>query len=286
MQGADWIFAFASAIGNGHLANQLPCQDSCRVEKFANFTIALVSDGAGSCANSHIGSKQACDFGLYRFEHEIKKHHWDQQGHLPSLAQWHEVAKHVMAGIREDLENYSMNNELEFKSLSCTLLVAILLPSALLFTHIGDGRAGFCNPQNEWFPIMTPFHGQEANETVFITSDIWDDSIVDFYTESTIVQEPIKAFCLMSDGCEKAAFECNLYDPEKEVYYDPNRPFKDFFQKNIDKHLPHMHATGKTQDEINALWETFLTSGNEKLRQETDDKTMVLAVQLTPPSIL
>jgi hypothetical protein len=57
-------------------------------------------------------------------------------------------------------------------------------------------------------------------------------------------------------------------------------PYKDFFHKNVHIHLPNFQAAGKSQEEINQLWEKFLTSGNEKLKNEPDDKTIVLAVKI------
>ena len=94
-----------------------------------------------------------------------------------------------------------------------------------------------------------------------------------------MITENVKAFCLLSDGCEKASFECNLYDKDKEIYFDPNIPFKEFFHKNVNVHLPNMHKEGKTQEQINELWHNFLMSGNPKLKVELDDKTMILAVK-------
>lgn len=127
--------------------------------------------------------------------------------------------------------------------------------------------------------MMVPFHGHEANETVFITSEIWYDEVIDSYLGCNIIKNDVKAFCLLSDGCEKAAFECNLYDEEKETYYDPNRPYVPFFQSNIDA-IPKLFDSGKSQLEINDAWRRFLTDGNEKLKIESDDKTIILGVKV------
>ena len=156
--------------------------------------------------------------------------------------------------------------------------MVITLNDGLLVTHIGDGRAGYLNAADEWHALITPFHGSEANETVFITSDIWSDDIIDTYLSADVVAGEVKAFCLLSDGCEKAAFECNLYDAENEVYYDPNRPFPLFFKSNIDI-IPKLFENGLSQDEVNTNWQAFLAGGNETLKTESDDKTLILAVK-------
>ncbi len=86
------------------------------------------------------------------------------------------------------------------------------------------------------------------------------------------------AFCLLSDGCEKASFEVNLFDADTNKYYDPNRPYLPFFEPNIYA-LQNLYEQQKSQTEINQLWADFLEAGNNKLRIEPDDKTMILAVR-------
>lgn len=280
MQPPKWICAYSSVIGNSHITENIPCQDFCNIGNYEKFMISIVSDGAGSCINSDKGSKQVCEFALYHFESEIKKQDWYKSNEIPSQEVWHLFAKQILLSVTKDLENYSKNNDLPFKSLSCTVIIVIALENYLLVTHIGDGRAGYCNQEDDWFSMITPFHGKEANETVFITSDIWHNGVIDIYLESRVITENVKAFCLLSDGCEKASFECNLYDQDKDIYSDPNTPFKEFFHKNVNVHLPNMHKEGKTQEQINELWHSFLTEGNPKLKTEFDDKTMILAVKL------
>jgi hypothetical protein len=283
MQKQKWIFAYASAIGNSHITEKIPCQDFCSVENYNNFSIAIVCDGAGSCSNSQIGSKNVTEFCQFHFGNLIKKHKWNLSK-LPTQKYWHSEAKKTLRTIKEDLVNFSINDNLDFKSLSCTVIVTIVLKHGLLVTHIGDGRAGYCNMKDEWFPTITPFHGELANQTVFITSDIWNEKDIDNYIESKVIKEQVKAFCLLSDGCEKASFECNLFDQVKETYYDPNKPYSLFFNPNV-KILPELHNQNKTQEEINTLWETFLTKGNEKLKIEPDDKTLILGVRVIKESL-
>ena len=274
-----WRFAFASAIGNSHIDNQLPCQDYCQVEVYQDTIISVVCDGAGSATHSDLGAKQVVLDCLSRFADAMKSKAWHKEKKFPTLSIWHEVAKDTLKRVRQDLENFSLAAELPLKSLACTVIVVINLKNGLLVTHIGDGRAGYCNQAGEWFPLIKPFHGEEANETVFITSDIWTSELQEIYIESAVIKNDVKAFCLLSDGCEKAAFECNLYDSEKEVFYDPNRPYPLFFDANVAA-LPKLFENGSTQEEINSQWQIFLTNGNGKLRVESDDKTLILAVKV------
>lgn len=278
MQQHNWYFAYASVVGNSHVLENIPCQDFCKVEIFDTYCIAVVCDGAGSCTNSHLGAQQVTAFCIYHFSTLMKNKKWDTINGKPTQEDWHKEAKRTLYLIKEDLEKYSMNHDLELKSLSCTVIVTIALQDGLLVTHIGDGRAGYCNMNNEWLPTITPLHGELANQTAFITSDIWDDELIDNYIESNVINNDFKAFCLLSDGCEKATFECNLFNPETETYFDPNKPYSLFFDPNV-KILPTLYKQAKTQEEINSLWETFLTNGNDKLKNEPDDKTLILCVK-------
>ena len=168
------------------------------------------------------------------------------------------------------------------ESLSCTIIVVIQLKNKLLVTHIGDGRAGYCNDNDEWFSMIKPCKGDYSNETVFITSNIWnDENSIDQYIESRIVEYVnLKAFCLLSDGCENASFECYKYDDELKTAFEINKPFKEFFHDNINNHLPKIIARGICEEELNEIWAEFLRTGNETLQKENDDKSMILAFKI------
>jgi len=277
MQKYDWVFAHSSVRGNSHLLENIPCQDANEVFQHPKFNICVVCDGAGSCSYSDLGAKIVSTSCLFHFKELINKNRWYQRRKFPTYSKWHKQAKNTLSIVKEDLINYSIQENIDLKNLSCTVIVLITLDSGILVTHIGDGRAGYCNINDDWFSIIRPYKGELANQTVFITSDIWKDDIIDNYIESNIIDDNIKAICLLSDGCEKAAFECNLFNEEEGLYYDPNKPYPLFFNTNV-KLLPSLKKMGK-EEEINKLWEEFLTSGNDTLKFEPDDKTIILGVK-------
>jgi serine/threonine protein phosphatase PrpC len=280
MKKTNWIYANASVIGNSHITHNVPCQDASKVGVFDNFLIAVVSDGAGSCKNSELGSEAVCNFSIKQFSELVEKNKWFLKEKYPSEKEWDTISKQELKKIKEQLKQLSQDEEeLEFNTLACTLIVVIAFNDRLLVTHIGDGRAGYCDNNDNWHSMISPFQGDQPNETVFITSEIWSDDKINYYIESRIIKNTVKAFCLLSDGCEKAAFECNLYDKETEKYYDPNLPYKEFFHKNINLHLPNLFKSKKSQKEVNEHWNEFLKSGNPTLARESDDKTMILVVR-------
>jgi len=273
----NWVAAYASVIGNGHVTEKIPCQDAC-LTKFENgYGIAVVCDGAGSCEFSHIGATQVCNFAYRHFKELIENNKWIDQ--LPSTENWRDAALETIFQVKTDLVSYSTEEDIDFKALSCTCMCAIFFPFGLLLVQIGDGRGGYLE-NGEWKSLFKPFQGEFANETVFITSKIWDDSAIDKYITFKVINNPVEAFCLLSDGCEKASFQINLFDKEKEIYFDPNLPYPNFFNPNIEA-LKQLKEASKTQEEINELWTEFLTNGNPKFQVETDDKTMILVVNLS-----
>ncbi len=100
------------------------------------------------------------------------------------------------------------------------------------------------------------------------------------YISTDVFDFPIDAFCLLTDGCERAAFQINLFNEAEELYFDPNLPYPNFFNPLVTT-LKGLIEGEQTQDEINVLWANFLTNGNPKFEIETDDKTMILAINLS-----
>jgi hypothetical protein len=267
-----------SVIGKSHIETGIPCQDSNFSKKINDngWGIAIVADGAGSAKNSHDGSKFVVHKAAQVFAEAMDKTDWYQNNQLPSESEWHQFSKQQLWKLRQLLEKYANWRNVEIKSLACTVIIVIYSPVGILITHIGDGRAAYCDSNYVWKSMMTPYKGEEANATVFITSDIWNGNINRFI-ESRIINEKIIAFALMSDGCEKACFECSKFNPATNKWSDPNNPYPKFFQPVL-KTLINMEKNQIPANEIQAKWKKFLEVGNTTLKNEPDDKTMILGI--------
>lgn len=281
---ATWVVAYASIIGNGHILHGLPCQDSCTHKQLNDtWSIAVVADGAGSASHSDEGSNFVARNTAHCFEEVLARQEWNSAAQMPTPEAWREEALHALQIVRQRLTLYSENKGLNYSSLACTVLVALYSPFGILTTHIGDGRAAYSTAPNDWKALIEPFRGNEVNETVFITSNIWTTEGVEKYVQTGIIKEDIRAFALLSDGCEKGSFEVNILDDEQKKYHDPNRPYVRFFEPNVQG-LLQLHKEQKTQEEINTIWGGFLTDGNKSFKHETDDKTMILGI-VVPPKV-
>ena len=149
-------------------------------------------------------------------------------------------------------------------------------------SHIGDGRAGYCTESGQWKSLLIPHKGEEANQTIFLTSSPW---ITDndfqmsgvLVPESRVISEKVIAFTLMSDGCENHSFDCSKMDYEKNKWLDPNLPSEKFFNPLLEQ-LKQMHNHKVAFEEVTANWIKFIEEGTPGLKEESDDKTLILGI--------
>ena len=270
----DWIIAKGTEIGLRHIENGSNCQDSHGLfyNQGENYGIAIVSDGAGSALNSELGSKFLVEKGLVLINEFINESSVAEILKSDPVTLNDSFIK-CFKKLYEELNVYSGLHSLLVKSLASTVIVVIFSHDGLVCSHIGDGRAGYQDHHGEWFSVLDPFKGQEENQTVFITSDIWGTP--ENFVRTQIVNQPIQSFAVLSDGCEGACFELNRFNHELLVYERMNNPYPRFFNPNIQV-LRTLFDEGKSNSDIDALWSLFLKSGNEKLRDEYDDKTLIL----------
>lgn len=276
----EWLIIGASVRGNGHISMGLPCQDSSNYKSLGNgWGIAVTSDGAGSAKRSEIGSAIAVQRAIFHFEKLIMDRNWIGKQMLPSEAEWIKLSFKVLKLIHDEIESFSIQKDVNFKDLSSTIIVVIHSPFGLLVCHIGDGRAGYQDSNGEWHSLITPHKGEEANQTIFIPSDFWK---IPFYEmsgvtvpESRVITGKIKAFTLMSDGCESTSWKCNLFNEATNKYYDPNLPHKPFFDSIVNTLLT-FNKENIPNEERKVKWASFITKGNDSFIKESDDKTMIV----------
>lgn len=274
----DWLIVGGSSIGRSHVEGSMPCQDNFFLSAITeNVGIAVVSDGAGSAKNSQLGSKFVSERAAIIFSQIVESEIGLESLKNLSEEEWSNLAKRGLFQARMDLEEFSVKEGLKLESLACTVIVVIYHPQGILVTHIGDGRAGYLSLEKGWMPLIIPFKGEEANETVFITSKIWNEKDIDTYLEAKVFNDEYSGFTLMSDGCESHSYLCSVFDENSQTWTDPNMPFPKFFDPLMDG-IKKMKESGLSPEEIESKWIDFLRSGTKGLSNEPDDKTLVLAV--------
>lgn len=265
MTNNSFLPVYASVIGLGHIMQKMPIQDASGYEYWENgWGCAIVCDGAGSCMYSHIGSALCVDF----FIRKLKSTDWDRL-----LLSQEKLQKEIHILFYQCLHHLQYSGY-PLDELGCTVNGVVFSENTLISFHLGDGRAGYCDPEGNWKPLFTPQKGEEANQTVFITSPLWQENPAQ-WVDIEVVQKPYTAFCVLSDGCEKAAFECNIWVEEEQRFKDPNLPYSKFFNPLVQG-IKQLYTQNKTFAEIQQLWKQFLREGNKTLAQETDDKSLIL----------
>lgn len=276
----EWIIVGASVIGRGHIESNMPCQDSNSYVSLDNgWGIAITSDGAGSAKHSHVGSKIVVTRAKSYFEQLIISSSWYKNNILPDDMTWAKAAFKALKAVRDDMQKFAEEKQANLESFAATVIVVVHTPMGLLVAHIGDGRAGYQDKSGTWHSLITPHKGEEANQTIFITSDFWN---IPFYEmsgvsvpETRVIRESAKSFVLMSDGCEHTSWDCNLYDADKGIYYDPNTPHVAFFNPLIETLKEHKKEQLPFIDR-SEKWSNYLDKGNKSFIKEADDKTMIL----------
>ena len=279
-----WVIVGASVKGNGHIQSNMPCQDNHMFESLDNgWGIAIVSDGAGSAAHSELGSKIVVSRGIFHFKKLIEKERWIAKQSLPTDIEWFQKSYAVLKDIRNDVMMVAQKNKIDVKSLSATCLVVIYSPFGLLTVHIGDGRMGYKSISGEWKSMMIPHKGEEANQTIFLVSDFW--SIPNYemsgvlVPECRVIRENVKAFALMSDGCENTAWLCSALNSNTGKYEDRNLPFEKFFNP-LEETLLTFDKNSILEEERQSKWYKFIESGTSGFSKEQDDKTMIYAINI------
>ncbi len=261
-----WSYALASIAGRKHLkAGALSEDNACiypitEPQGTTSGLIAIVCDGAGSASKGREGAQWLSHTLGGDLVLIISDNHT-----LPEEA-------------RIILSLASLRNQLALKSsesghiisdyhTTCICLISIAGQGSCLF-HIGDGRAAWRSTAGEWKSAMTPHSGEYAGETVFF-DQLFDSEArfqSDYFELRYFSPEEVSAFALLSDGCERASFELN---------HGTNVPYQRFFETNWQA-LKQMSAAEYTQEQINSIWTSYLESGTDVLREESDDKSMIL----------
>lgn len=267
-----------SMRGKSHIKDNKPCQDNHWFENIhEGWDLYVVSDGAGSAKHAERGSLANCKLISKLIRQLLEKNNWIKDNILPTELEWYIEMRSIFESMRlfykskvEELSDGSV-----VKDFNATALVLLVTPKGMMSAHIGDGRMGYKDWNNEWHPLMTPHKGEEANQTLFVTSNWVNPTIPSFKVSGLSIPEVMveniipQVVVLMSDGCEKATWECTMYDDTLGKYADKNIPFAGF----LDPLVTSLDNVG--EDRFSTLKE-IISDGTEACSREQDDKTVLL----------
>jgi|GEM_PF-3510747 len=261
-----WAHLKASVRGKG----KSELQDSLGFFSSVSSVLLVVCDGAGSKPRSKQGADH-CAAGLVSEFSQIMG-----DGARLSPSNWRDVSLRAFLNVAKSLEVLAQSQNNQLADFGCTGIVVVATDDFVGCAHVGDGRAGFLDENNCWRSILTPFKGSEANATVFMSMLAPDNS--DKLLETTSHQIRTRSVIALSDGPEGVCWHISTKDRAGTKVEDPNVPSANFFTK-IANQLVAATESKVPQDQLDKLWGDFLAGGNPQLSEETDDKTLLIAIR-------
>lgn len=198
-----WRVFAATAIGKSHIDGGLPCQDALAHRCVGDVLVAVVCDGAGSCALSHVGAAAVTHDVVATLAASV------EAGTLsPAMAPGpiFEAVAEAVAAVRARLAAEAIAQGTAFPDYSATLVGVIANGDGGCFFHIGDGLGIAQGAAADAVPVMSiPENGEYANETYFVTGEFWLDHL-----RLTRFSMPATTIALMSDGAMPFVMAKNL----------------------------------------------------------------------------
>ncbi len=289
--------AWACVQGKAHRKTNppTPCQDSCA---YGNLTeqiqVAIVSDGAGSSANSHLASSfcvkrlyEVCDSRTALLQKIIDSCKTDSGKEEAIRQEWNNLSKELFSQTRADLLEYATNNGYQQAGLHCTLILVVNTPVGIFSANVGDGRAG-CFNGKEVKPLMVPFMTFTAGATYFLIKEGWEN----VFRSQLLLEEQIDYFFASTDGCQDFIIDQSGKGPKTGIYdsilggeafYDLNLPYHPFFEGTI-KSLREAGDSNARNERLQRLIDEgiYCLDGKETVLPSIasplldDDKTLVL----------
>ena len=167
-----WKVFFASAAGKNHLADNVACQDSGHFAVSGDALIGVVSDGAGSASEGHLGS----EFFARRISELVSESMGSGQFAIDAQSDCRDHLLAIIQEARSQLREIAASRQLELRDFACTLVGCITSRDVGCFFHIGDGFA-VCLRNGAESVLSHPENGEYADETYFVTDDDWKDHL-------------------------------------------------------------------------------------------------------------
>jgi len=247
-----WEVVSKSVIGSKHIQMNKPCQDYSEHKIIGDrneIILGAVSDGMGSAKSSEIGSKLAVETTLKYLENK------DIWQNTVDEGIYKECFHNLLIEVRNTLDDYAKNHELNIHDLACTLIAFVATPELLVAIQVGDGLIVVRRSDQENYELLfEPDKGEYANETTSVTS-----STAVYEMRGYIKPETYSFICAATDGIENISL----------LKRESSKPYDEFF-----KVLEEFIFSSKIEHKEKEV-EDFLNQ--EKINKRTDDdKTLLL----------
>ena len=220
--GYNYTIGSISVQGFSHIDKNIPCQDSTsyKINKKKQI-IAALSDGAGSAELSHLGSKAFVEKVTSKLVKYLDKNQYDPINIKKQLII---EVNNIKSELINNCENSENNSISDF---AATLLLIIIDNNKGVIFHVGDGSAAiYVQKSIEDALISLPENGEYANETFFVTQELWEEKL-----RMTIFDFDYDSILLMSDGVTPMAMQKGCH----KLFNNFVNPVVDYLRKNNAK---------------------------------------------------
>jgi len=184
--------------GRLHTKDGQPCQDSVYSYSSEDYVVVALSDGAGSAALSHIGSRITVNTFANYLKANFDKLYEEDDGYL-----------RIIERINRNLQKHAQKSKASIRDYSSTLIGIAIKDNRFFFIHIGDGVAGF--EDHEGAKVLSVgLQGEFINETYFVTSSSVKELTI---VQKGTVPETVISFFVLSDGASRI-----LYDRTRNTF--------------------------------------------------------------------
>ncbi|TAF14146.1 MAG: hypothetical protein EAZ76_10130 [Nostocales cyanobacterium] len=249
----QWQAVAKSVIGTKHIKSETPCQDysKYKIVDQGQVIVGAVSDGMGSAKHSEKGSRLAVETTI---KYLINQQNWKYK--LDENA-WKESFKNLLREVRNQLNKYAINHQLDINELDCTLITFVATRKFIAAMQVGDGLIVVRANDQDYELLFQPNKGEYQNVPTSVTSAAAISEML-----YCVKYKGYDFICAATDGIENLALD------KKTPKW---KPFDNFFKMGLE---PSIFSSQSLQDkEIDV--EDFLNS--QKMNKNTDDdKTLLL----------
>jgi serine/threonine protein phosphatase PrpC len=185
--------AYAKIIGRSHIESNTVCQDSISISYRREVSCVSLSDGAGSCKHSDIGSKLTSKILCKAFSSKFD---------ILFKLEDRESAQYLIDQIITALDSKGISLQCDISQLSATAMFVAIKNDTYIAGHIGDGVIGILH-SNNLSVLSQPENGEFSNSTFFVTGN-------NAASHLRIYRGTIQSgdgFVLMSDGTAESLYD-------------------------------------------------------------------------------
>lgn len=264
-----WKQCDAYITGESHKEHNTPCQDRTYYKVENGVSAIALADGAGSKKFSHFGAeivtKKICELLTQNFHKYLllcEKNGLKEQTYLKNQLS---LKKQILDTLQNELNNYSIQENVDYSDLSSTLLFYAYKDGFFIQGHIGDGAIGALKGSSESHVVEVisyPENGAQANITYFVTNP---DAIDHLRITGGKVNQ-LYGIILMSDGPSELLYNLSTGFNENtpKIFHNFNQTKPEEYKRILEEFLSKTVSKFSDDDlSINIMYRESLNTNSQ-----------------------